>query len=51
MKFTDELYVGKSIADTAAVVGLLKDGKAASGVFCVCDDPKSGPVREHGDRI
>ena len=36
MKFTDELYVGKSIADTAAVVGLLKDGKAASGVFCVC---------------
>lgn len=36
MKFADELYVGKSIVDTASVVRLLNDGKTASGVFCIC---------------
>lgn len=36
MKFADELYVGKTIYDTASVISLMKEGKTASGVFCVC---------------
>ena len=34
MKFADELYVGKTIYDTASVISLMKEGKTASGVFC-----------------
>lgn len=36
MKFAGEIYVGKSIEDTASVVALLKKGERASGVFCLC---------------
>ena len=41
MRFAEELYVGKSIEDTAAVVSLMEMGITAPGVFCVC-------VRDNG---
>ncbi len=33
MRFAEELYVGKSIEDTAAVVSLMEMGITAPGVF------------------
>ncbi len=36
MDFSEELYIGKSIADVGSVVYMLKNGETPVGVFCVC---------------
>ena len=36
MNFAEELYIGTSIIDADIVINMLKNGRALSGIFCIC---------------